>query len=416
MGFGQLSEPDKLTSGSIYSSIGLGTPVDHRASYASGMGLVGYSLYDSYAPSLANPALWGRNVLTQATSGVNLFRYNAKDRSSSTKNAHLSLSMFQMVFPLKKDKVSLSVSLHPLTQTSFTAFKQVTLPPSKNAGRDSLTYGIENHGSGGLNRLELGAGWKISEHLSVGYAGSYIFGPVENERSVYFSSNEYRQIRLTQTTTHHGFGNRFGVLVSPVNVFSSNDRMNIGLTASLPVNLKTDRFVESDKQVANRIRTVTIARTSAITAELPMKFGGGINYQPNSLWDISGEVKYENWSATNRFADQQSRAIVDRYRVGMGARYKPYFQDVSTFWSRFKYNFGVTYDTGYLKLQGNRVETVKFSAGLGILSPDTRSSVDLNFHYGLRGTTTSGLVRERIWGFRMSFNLAELMFFRRKLQ
>ncbi len=417
--FSQVSEPDKLTSGSIYSSQGMGLPVDYRASYADGMGLVGYAVYDSYAPSLANPAFWGKNVLSQATGGVDLTHYSANDRQGSAKTARLNLSMFQGVFPIKKDELSLSMSLHPLTRRTFTSFKRVTLTPEQNNGSDTLIYGVENHGSGGLNRLELGLGWKVNSFLSAGYAGSYVYGPLQDNVSVVFSSNEYRTVQATRTTTHRGFGNRFGILISPVSVLKPDDQLDIGLTASLPVHLKAERTVEADKEVANQIRTVQIGDNDyqgEREVKVPFEAGVGINYQANALWSISGEVQFNQWSEYDGFSREANTNLVDRYRAGLGARYRPFHGEFNTFWSRFKYNFGVSYDTGHLKLQGNNIETVKFSAGIGILSPDSRSSVDLNVHYGLRGTRADGLVKENIWGFRMSINLAELMFYRPKLQ
>lgn len=417
--FSQIDEPDKLNSGSIYSSQGVGLPVDYRASYADGMGLVGYAVYDSYAPSLANPAFWGKNVFSQATGGVQLTHYTAKDRQGSAKTARLNISMFQGVFPIKKDKLSFSMSLHPLTRRSFISFREVTLTPEQNNGRDTLRYGVENYGSGGLNRLELGLGWKVNRYLSVGYAGSYVYGPLQDNLAVIFASNEYQGMEITQTTTHQGFGNRAGVLLSPVSVFKSDDQLNIGLTASLPIHLNAERTVESDKEVANRIRTVEIEGKESYgerDVKVPFEVGVGINYKANALWSVNGEIQFSQWSEFNGFSRQRKTSMVDRYRAGLGARYRPYHGESDTFWSRFKYNFGVSYDTGHLKLKGNDIKTLKFSAGLGILSPDARSSIDVNVHYGLRGTRANGLVKENIWGFRMSINLAELMFYRPKLQ
>lgn len=57
-----------------------------------------------------------------------------------------------------------------------------------------------------------------------------------------------------------------------------------------------------------------------------------------------------------------------------------------------------------------------FSFGLGILSPKSNSSVDISFEYGIRGTKAQDLVKEDIWGLRLSLNLAEIMFFRPKLK
>ncbi len=105
----------------------------------------------------------------------------------------------------------------------------------------------------------------------------------------------------------------------------------------------------------------------------------------------------------------------DRYRLGLGTQYHPYQLGSEKFLSKFKYSAGVTYDTGHLTIDNQNIETLWFSAGLGILSPRSRSSVDVSFRYGLRGTTSANLVQERIWAINLSVNLAELMFFRPKL-
>jgi len=76
----------------------------------------------------------------------------------------------------------------------------------------------------------------------------------------------------------------------------------------------------------------------------------------------------------------------------------------------------MSYDSGHLQLEGQRINTLKFSLGLGIRSPNSRSSIDLSFEYGVRGTNSTNLVKEQIFGMKLSLNLAEVMFYRPKLQ
>jgi hypothetical protein len=102
--------------------------------------------------------------------------------------------------------------------------------------------------------------------------------------------------------------------------------------------------------------------------------------------------------------------------MGLGVQYFPYVTGSNKFLSSFKYRAGASYDTGHLDIDGQRINTLKFAFGIGIRSPRSNSSIDLSFEYGIRGTETSSLAQENIWGVRLTLNLAELMFFRPKLQ
>jgi hypothetical protein len=81
---------------------------------------------------------------------------------------------------------------------------------------------------------------------------------------------------------------------------------------------------------------------------------------------------------------------------------------------------GASYDSGNLKIKGENIKTLLFSAGLGLFSPTKvsgfHSSIDISFYYGIRGTKSHNLVKENIFGIKLSLNLAELFFFRPKLQ
>jgi len=97
-------------------------------------------------------------------------------------------------------------------------------------------------------------------------------------------------------------------------------------------------------------------------------------------------------------------------------KFYPFASGSDKFLSQFKYSVGATYDTGHLEVNGEDINTLMFSAGLGLLSPNSNSSIDISLEYGFRGTNSQNLVKEDIWGVNVSLNLAELFFFRPKLQ
>ena len=417
--FGQLQPKNKLRSGSVYSYLGVGQPIDYRASYADGMGLNGVAIYDDFSASLANPAFWGRTYFSQATGGLSLNNYNARDYSGRSKNSELTANLFQAVFPLVRNKLGFSLSLSPISRMSFMTYQQTTLPPGMSNAGDSLLYAEQNRGDGGLNRLELGFGYSFGKHLSIGYAPSLVFGPINNHLSILYGSPDYQPIVYDVETKNRGFGNRFGIFYRSSHIFNSHDNLDIGGQVSLPVNLRSRRSIKSDKSVGNGTKTVIIKSEDEFGAgniRMPMEVTGGLTYSPNNKWQVGSEVLYQQWSDYQNYYKQPENYMSDRYKFAVGTRFLPQQGNINTFFSRFKYNAGVSYDSGYLKLQGQNIETLMFSAGLGILSPKSLSSVDINFHFGIRGTKANNLVKEQIWGVKISLNLAERMFYRPKLQ
>ena len=412
---------NQARTGSIYSKLGLGFPVDLSSSAADGMGLSGVSFVEPFVPGLANPAQWGSTVYGMATGGISLRGLDARDNQATSTNLLFSPNYFQLQLPAIRSKLGFSASVSSLTNHAF-GFSESNVRILDNGGTpDTLRYETVNNGDGGVTMLEVGAGWQINEHLSVGYAPSLLFVSLDNDYTTSFEDPDLRTVSYTRTLSGLGFGNRFGILVNLLNVFRNDDQVSIGTSLMLPVSIDAEKTQETDRQLPNgSIETIVTSEGDDLgsgTIDYPMMLNGGITYQPSRILSFSAEGLYQQWSEyTNSYSSANPQQLTDRYKLGMGFRYFPYITGSQRFFSNFKYRFGASYDAGHLKLNGNRIETLKFSFGLGILSPRSNSSVDINFEYGFRGTTDQNLVREDIWGIQLSVNLAELMFFRPRLQ
>lgn len=419
--YAQTGSESQVKSGTVYSKIGVGFPVDLGSSAADGMGLSGVSFIEPFVPGLANPAQWGSTVYGLATGGVGLQNFDARDNQSSSSNALFSANYFQAQFPLIRDKLGVSAAVAPYTQSSFRFVEIDSRIINSGGTTDTLNYRGVNNSDGGVNMVELGFGWKINSSIYVGYAGSLVFASIDNEFTTDFDNPEFTRVNFTRQTSGIGFGNRFGVLFNASDILGGNDQISLGASVTLPVTLDAEKTEETDKTLANgRIQTIVLKEGEGLgdgSIELPLMVNGGITYQPSRLFSISTEGLYQEWSQySSDFNVEDEQLLTDRYKLGMGFRYFPYIRGSNRFFSKFKYRLGASYDAGHLKLEGQRIETFMFSFGLGILSPRSRSSVDLSFQYGIRGTKDQNLIKENIWGLRLSVNLAELMFFRPKLQ
>lgn len=409
-------EDNKAKSGSVYSKLGVGFPVPTANVAAQSMGLLGVSYDEPFVSNLSNPAHWGSIVYGMGSGGIGVQTYNASNASGDVTNSNLSVNQFQLQLPIVRGKFGISGSFSPVTEASFRTFSEQTRFVGDGAQQDTLNMNLDNRGSGGVNRAELGFGWKINQNISVGYAASLMFLSIDDGFTASFPQSAYRTANYTIESNGVGFGNRFGTFIRLPDFLKKDDLLGIGASVSLPVSLDAE---QKQTGTLNNGR-VTLSKelpNGDGTIRMPAKIAGGISYSPNNLLMFGLEGFYQDWSNyRNDFKASEESKFTDRYKLGLGMQYFPYANGSNKFLSSFKYRTGVSYDTGHLKLEGQQINTLKFSFGLGIRAPRSRSSIDLSFEYGIRGTSSTNLVKEQIFGMRLSLNLAEVMFFRPKLQ
>lgn len=412
---GSANAGDIWKGGSIYSHYGLGTPYDFRSTYADAMGVYGVAMHDNRISSVANPAAWSRTVFTNVSGAFEIKSHGATFGAEEVQSTQFQTGPFQMVMPIYRDRMGVSLSITPQTNSRFTTLNDYVLPADQNHSGSELEYTLENQGSGGINKIEAGIGVRFTRHLAVGYAPSLYLGVINRTQTVTFEDQDYRSSNLRESTSHYGFGNRFGLYYSRRDAFRQNDRAAFGLTVSLPVNFVSERSLETRVDFMD----VDLRPTSAYgdgEATYPLEASAGISYNINPSLQLSSDIVYQNWDNYTNFSGDSDPNFSDRFRAGLGGQFVAPRSEGSAFFSNFIYRLGVSYDTGNLKLNDKDIETFTIHAGIGIPSSRTNSSIDINAEYGFRGTESAGLVSERVFALKVSFNLSELMFMQRRLQ
>ncbi len=410
----QIEDASKTRTGSFYSLFGLGYPSDNNTSRELGLGIIGVSLDNMDSNTLQNPALWGKNAFTTATASFGLSKFNTKSSTQSNTNALLEAGHFQTTFPLMRDKLGASLSLYSVTRSNY---RFVTIDSTVISPGNVVNYASDIRGSGGINKIEFGFGWNINKNIAVGYAPALTFVTENSSQDVFFDQADYRTSKRDSRISGAAIGHRFGALLTFRRLLSSRDRISIGASATLPVTIKGKERITVTKVVNNRDQVVKLQEPEKGDISLPLELKGGFTYYPSGLYNISLEGLYEQWSDYDSpFSSPNELAMMsDRVKLGLGGEFHPYRMNSSNFFTNFRYSAGLSYDSGHLTMQDQDINTLWFSAGLGIISPRSRSSIDLSIRYGIRGTTEQNLIKENIWTFNLSVNLSELMFFRRKL-
>ena len=411
--FSESTAQSLYSTGSIYSYYGVGTVTDFRDPNAAAMGMNGVGLSINGA-NLSNPALWGSTVLATGTGGFEVNTITSSNKTTHSSRSVIDATHFQLILPVVKQKFGISVALYPITQSNYAYQNTGTIDSAITNIGSNVTYQNVYTGSGGLNALELGFGWNIAGNLSIGYAPSIVFGKLTNDVATAFNSSYYNPTHYSVNTTNIGMGNRFGIYYQKNGVFDSNDLLSIGATASFPVILRSKKSVEDyinlNGSEDNQNRSLSNGHI-----RLPLRTGVGLGYWINGHWMVGAEALYQKWGDYHDINSQPVNYYTNRLRFGLGGQFLPQRSINPTFFQSLIYRAGFSYDTGYLKLQGQNISSMLLSAGFGIPT-HTASSIDIDLSYGWRGTTSHDLVRERIFSVKVSFNLSELMFFKRKIQ
>lgn len=409
-------------SGSFYSSIGFGYPVDIYSPSTMGIGVNGVSNYNGYSPSISNPAQWGLTSYTQGNIMLGLDRYNSIDNTAKSESTMLGIESFQVVFPLVRNKLGFSASFSPLARADYKRRETGFIDPLPGLGQDDVEYIITTLGTGGLNRFEIGLGYKPVDNISLGYAFSANVLAIENNITPLFSDIQYTPSPYEVDFEGYNFGHRFGLFLFKSDLLREDDQLSFGASLSLPVTIDSEKSISSFRTINGQRQLIPFLEEGDSektgTIKLPLEFNTGLTYNLNRFSNLVAEFQLQKWdNAKFTFDPSQQEFFKDRVRTGLGYQYHAYRAERRNgFFSNFKYSVGTTFDNGHLSIEDQNIETILLHAGIGLVSSRSASSVDLSFHYGIRGTDSSNLVKENIWGFKLSLNLAEFMFLQQKFQ
>src|SRR5699024_5238899 len=339
-----------LDQGSIYSQYGLGMPVVNGSSAADGMGIWGVSFIELNVPGIANPAHWGSTVYATATGGFELNSFYSEDQNSTAKRFDLNINHFQLILPVYKNKLGVSVGFMPYTNTAYQ-----TLERGREINEaDTIDFATRHSATGGINKLQAGIGWRITDNISIGYAASLVFASIDNTYNTFLKKDEpFQPIDYTLQTSGIGWGNRLGAYFNFPSLFAEDDQLSLGASLTLTVDINSERKLKTlitNKNEDGELQNKQDVEKGSI--HLPTSILTGVTYKPNSKLAVSVEGLYQEWSSfKNTLRPNAKNFLTDRYKLGAGIRYFPFITGSDKFLSNFKYRLGISYDKGHLNLK-----------------------------------------------------------------
>ncbi len=244
---------------SPYSRFGIGIINSNVFASNLGMGGIDIGMNQIGHFNYGNPASYASLLYTTYEGGLEFNQYEFKTDKTTHRSNSASVSYFDFAFPIKPQKWSLGFGLMPYSEVGYLVNTKTI-----NSFND-FVYG-KYEGSGGLNNFHIVNGFKLSKKISLGVTAEYLFGVINNDRSVSFPSIYYYGTAISSSTSVGWFHFTGGLQ-------ASFDSLKIAKSDSVKMLEKQISILEEAlsgliSRKSDSITTVTYERKNQLTQEI----------------------------------------------------------------------------------------------------------------------------------------------------
>lgn len=387
-----------------YSLFGLGVENKTATGGLTGLGNTGIAQSNPFEINIYNPASLG-NILQNSflyEFGLNGTYSTLKTNSKSESSTNGNISHIAIAFPISKGW-GLSAGLLPYTKTGYNIDVENAIEGSTE------TYITRITGEGGLNKFYISTGFKVFKNLSLGADVSFLFGSINQESQLFTDSfvsiideNHYGGVKL-KTGFQYKLPTFKGI------------ETTLGGTLELPASLSGSQTRNSYKESfsGTSISIEEEAENDLENFELPFAYGVGITSVINKKFITSLDYSKLIWSDTNQ--QQNNESYVDQSIYAFGLEYVP-TKNKFNYSSNIKYRFGVNYNTGFLKISNQQIDSYFVSIGVGLpMKKFSNDNFNISYSYGKEGTLENKLIQENFHKITLNLNFVGKWFNKRKI-
>lgn len=396
---------------SPYSSLGIGNILSTQVSANRGMG--GVSLADRSLLNInyTNPASYSAIQLATIEFGIEASGLWLSNSDSTHRSGTAALSYLSLAFPVA-EYWGLSFGLLPYSSNNYDILTQVN---DDAVGRINYRF----VGSGQLYQAYLGNGFKY-KNIALGFNIGYLFGTLENDiRTILLDvqnvDNNVRSESIVAGNFLWNVGAQYTIKLK------NKSFIILGLSGHSKIDANVERDVIWNRRRLNdagdftsgfvdSVRTI-VKEKSSFT--IPTNIGLGIIFGQGAGWLLGADVTFKQWDNFSYFGETDDR-FSNSIKFAIGGSFIPEANTRSSFWKRMEYRFGFNFDTGNLEIQGQKINRIAVTTGIGIPIKRVNSRINLSLEAGRRGNLNNGLIRENFVNAVFGITLNDRWFIKRK--
>jgi hypothetical protein len=401
------------TARSAFSTFGIGQPFNQALIHNQAVGGTGVAQPQYWFLNNQNPALLVYNYYTVFAAGMAAERNTVRADSVSSTNSGSNLSYLVAAFPVKPRRWTTSVGIMPFTRVNYRFLYFAPLLDINNNPIDTIA--IRESGLGGFNQIYWSNGVRLHKNWSVGIQAAHIFGTITNDYAntlINVGSSVPFLIAVEEQTYGKGYRLTGGALFSKDSLGRRKDVViSAGLTYALKTKLKADRVSRYERRNSSND---PITRDTLFYLKghfnIPSAWQFGLAIAKASKWGAAAEFGLQDWQAYTGLDTEKGDLATSHY-AAFGVEFTPNYLSQKLL-DRVTYRVGIRQENTPFLVNGNQVKD--FGINFGLSLPAGRSSIDLAFTAGQRGSRSKTSLDERY--FRVYFGLTfnDQWFIRRK--
>jgi hypothetical protein len=400
---------------SPYTRYGVGEVFEMGNSTYTGMAGASVAVGNFRQINYANPATYGIGLRHNPTfdAGYKVNVLNNQTSISSQRNVVTGLRNFGLLMPISP-KTGLVVGLMPYSTVGY------RLENKQLFDGDTITY--RYFGKGSINRAIVGLGQQLinkgdSVRLSVGINASFLFGTLQQDRSVIYRDNSYYNTRITDKTVVRGLLLDAGLHYTQK--LSKKITLQLGgnYTLGKQVNAFHDFYAYNFKyfNVVSEVEkdTLTFYEDQQGKLTLPSGFSAGFALSFSKKWLVATQYSIQNWqNYTEEFENISTTSQLQQLRkYAIGFEYTPTSdfdnRDISAV-KLSTFRFGAHYGTSPFYVLNTPLYNygINFGWTLPLISSVSTSTMNIGCELGQMGTTNNELIQQNYIKINLGFSLS----------
>ena len=369
-------------------------------------------LPDSIHINIQNPAQLACLKLTGLALGGTYANTKSKTETQEAKARRTSLDY--MIVGIPVGKVGIGFGLIPYSSVGYKIGRTAYVTNNNN---DTIRSIISRYnGIGGVNKVFLGFGYRLTKNINIGGDLQYNFGTIETNSLQYQTDLQYGS-RENNVSDLRGVNFDLGITYqtkvnSKYSFFSS-----LAYTPEAVLTSGNTRNIEIVLVTSSSVRPVETQNIGVADTKikLPSKLSFGSGFGQVKKWLVGGEITLiQNSVMSNRFTDINGATFENSVRYSLGGFFIPNYNSYSSYYKRMVYRGGLRYENTGLVIQDKSITDFAANIGLGMPLGGTFTNINIGLEIGRRGTKYYNLVEENYINLSVGLSLSDKWFVKRK--
>lgn len=354
---------------------------------------------DSIHLNIENPASYASLIQTTFTVGGTFGTSKLKTSEETAKAQRTTFDYLAIGIPM--GKFGAAFGLIPVSSVGYKIRNDRT--DTEGATSSQLS------GTGGINKVFFGLGYKIKPNWTIGADAQYNFGKITTT-SVELLTGVQNSTAETNASELSGLGFSVGTM------YQTKIAQKLQLFTSLSYSFATNLS-------SNTTRVISVDGDSTpITFDphgddlkLPNKVTLGAGIGQARKWLVGTTVAFQGDGQFANYYNSEQNVRYEKYqKYAVGGYYIPNYTSFSNYMSRITYRAGLKYEKIGLIINNESIKDVGMTLGAGVPIPGSFSNLNFGVEFGKRGTVSSNLVQENYVNFSVSFSFNDRWFIKTK--